>query len=114
MKLLLDENLSRRLVPFLQDDFPGSSQVALAGLERASDREVWEYAQRNGFVVVTKDSDFHELSLLLGAPPRVVWLQLGNASRSHVLQRLLENATEIERRLLDGETDCLIVGRNDR
>jgi predicted nuclease of predicted toxin-antitoxin system len=27
MKLLLDENLSRRLVPFLQHDFPGSSQV---------------------------------------------------------------------------------------
>lgn len=112
MKLLLDENLSRRLVPFLQDAFPGSSQVALAGLEHASDRAVWEYAQRNGFVVVTKDSDFHELSLLLGAPPRVVWLQLGNTSRSHVLQRLLENAKEIERRLLDGETDCLIIGRS--
>lgn len=112
MKLLLDENLSRRLVPFLQDAFPGSSQVALAGLEHASDLAVWEYAQRNGFVVVTKDSDFHELSLLLGAPPRVVWLQLGNTSRSHVLQRLLENAKEIERRLLDGETDCLIIGRS--
>jgi len=29
MKLLLDENLSRRIVPFLQTIFPGSSQVAL-------------------------------------------------------------------------------------
>jgi predicted nuclease of predicted toxin-antitoxin system len=27
MKLLLDENLSRRLVPFLQHDFPGSAQA---------------------------------------------------------------------------------------
>ncbi len=35
MKLLLDENLSRRLVPFLQQDYPGSTQVALIGLERA-------------------------------------------------------------------------------
>lgn len=33
MKLLLDENLSRRLVPFLQHDFPGSSQVVLSGLD---------------------------------------------------------------------------------
>lgn len=32
MKLLLDENLSRRLAPFLQTDYSGSSQVALLGL----------------------------------------------------------------------------------
>jgi predicted nuclease of predicted toxin-antitoxin system len=38
VKLLLDENLSRRIVPFLQADFPGSSHVSLLGLERASDR----------------------------------------------------------------------------
>ena len=36
MKLLLDENLSRRLVPFLQEAYPGSSQVVLLGLEQAS------------------------------------------------------------------------------
>lgn len=35
MKLLLDENLSRRLIPFLQHDYPGSSQVVLLGLEAA-------------------------------------------------------------------------------
>ena len=43
MKLLLDENLSRRLIPFLQQDFPGSTQVALIGLERADDGEIWEF-----------------------------------------------------------------------
>jgi len=45
MKLLLDENLSRRLVPFLQHDYPGSSQVVLLGLESASDAEVWQAAK---------------------------------------------------------------------
>ncbi|MFE8032557.1 DUF5615 family PIN-like protein [Thiohalocapsa marina] len=45
MKLLLDENLSRRVVPFLQADFPGSSQVALEGLERADDAAIWDYAK---------------------------------------------------------------------
>ena len=34
MKLLPDENLSRRLVPFLQHDYPGSSQVVLLGMLR--------------------------------------------------------------------------------
>lgn len=37
MKLLLDENLSRRIVPFLQADYPDSTQIALANMESASD-----------------------------------------------------------------------------
>lgn len=64
MKLLLDENLSRRIVPFLQDHFPGSSHVVMGGLERAGDNTVWSDAEENGFVVVSNDSDFHEISLL--------------------------------------------------
>jgi predicted nuclease of predicted toxin-antitoxin system len=53
VKLLLDENLSRRLVPFLQDAFPGSSQVVLLGMERAPDREIWQHAKAQGFIIVT-------------------------------------------------------------
>jgi len=45
MKLLLDENLSRRIIPFLQTAFPGSAQIALLGLESASDSEIWQYAK---------------------------------------------------------------------
>lgn len=70
MKLLLDENLSRRLVPFLQHDYPESSQVVLLGLESASDQRVWQTARENGFVIVTRDADFQELSLILGQPPQ--------------------------------------------
>ena len=109
MKLLLDENLSRRVVPFLQAAFPGSSQVVLEGLERASDLEVWKHAMDNGFVVVTKDSDFYELSLLYGPPPQVVWLQIGNASKARITQVLLNNAQEIEQRLCDPATTCLVL-----
>jgi len=109
MKLLLDENLSRRVVPFLQAAFPGSSQVVLEGLEQASDLEVWKHALVNGFVVVTKDSDFYELSLLYGPPPQVVWLQIGNASKGRVMQVLLNNAEEIRQRLCDPATTCLVL-----
>lgn len=62
MKLLLDENLSRRLVPFLQEEFPDSTQVALAGLERATDLVIWTHARDHGYVIVTRDADFEELS----------------------------------------------------
>ena len=70
MKLLLDENLSRRIVPFLQNAYPGSTQVVLTGMERASDAAVWEYAKTNSFVIVTKDSDYYDMSLLHGAAAR--------------------------------------------
>ena len=74
MKLLLDENLSRRLVPFLQHDYPGSSQVVLLGMQSASDKEVWQKAREDGYVIVTRDADFQELSLVWGQPPKVIRL----------------------------------------
>jgi predicted nuclease of predicted toxin-antitoxin system len=69
MKLLLDENLSRCIVPFLQTAFPGSSQVALLNLESATDTEIWQYAKANDFVIVSRDFDFQERSLVSGHPP---------------------------------------------
>jgi predicted nuclease of predicted toxin-antitoxin system len=70
MKLLLDENLSRRLVPFLQPDYPGSNQVVLLGMESASDKEVWQKAKDDDFVILTRDADFQELSLVWGSHQR--------------------------------------------
>ena len=35
---MLDENLSRRIVPFIQDVYPDSTQVALIGLEQVDDK----------------------------------------------------------------------------
>ena len=82
MKLLLDENLSRRIVPFLQTAFPGSTQIALLGLESASDSEIWQYAKDNGYVIVSRDSDFQERSLVTGHPPQVIWLKIPNRSKT--------------------------------
>jgi len=101
MKLLLDENLSRRVVPFLQNDYPGSSQVALVGLETASDLDIWKYAQQNGFVIVTRDADFYELSLHQpDNAPRIIWLRVANVSKNEVLKLLLDNKSFIEEQFL--------------
>ncbi len=80
MKLLFDENLSDRLVDRLADLFPGSRHVKELGLEQRDDLVVWQHARDHGFVIVTKDGDFHQLSFLLGSPPKVVWLRLGNCT----------------------------------
>ena len=91
MKLLLDENLSRRLVPFLQHDYPGSSQVVLLGMESASDKEVWLRAKNDGYVIVTRDADFQDLSLVWGQPPQVIRLRTFNQSRATTLKVLIDN-----------------------
>jgi predicted nuclease of predicted toxin-antitoxin system len=72
VRLLFDENLPRELVRRLAGVFANSQHVAAVDLERASDREVWDYARANGFVVVSKDSDFNQLAFLHGGPPKVI------------------------------------------
>src|SRR5450830_1130941 len=101
MKLLLDENLSRRLVPFLQHDYPDSSQVVLLGMESASDKEVWQRAKDDGYVIVTRDADFQELSLVWGQPPKVIRLKTLNQSRAATLKVLLENREVIIESLVE-------------
>lgn len=100
MKLLLDENLSRRLVPFLQHDYPGSNQVVLLGMESASDKEVWKKARDDDFVILTRDADFQELSLVWGQPPKVIRLKTLNQSRAATLKVLIENRDVIVESLL--------------
>ena len=66
MKLLLDQNLSYRLLARLEPLFPGSTQVYRVGLEGADDLAIWEFARTQGFAIVTKDSDLsavHGLSV---------------------------------------------------
>ena len=97
MKLLFDENLSHRLAEKLSDLFPRSTHVRLVGLKSAEDPEVWQLAVADDFVIVSKDSDMHDRSLLFGFPPKVIWIRLGNCSTREVenlIRRELEKITE--------------------
>lgn len=109
MKLLLDENLSFRLVARLLQDFPGSTQVTLEHLEQAADIELWQFAKTQGFTLVTQDSDFHELSLMQGPPPKIIWLKCGNQSRTYVAELLIKHKLAIKQFIQDKETACLEI-----
>jgi predicted nuclease of predicted toxin-antitoxin system len=84
VKLLFDENLSPNLVIRLADVFPNSVHVREVGLKAADDQIVWEYAKRSDLVIVSKDADMHQRSFLFGAPPKVVWVRLGNCSTTDI------------------------------
>jgi predicted nuclease of predicted toxin-antitoxin system len=101
VKLLLDQNLSPRLVPALASSHPESAHEREFGLQAAQDEETWTFAKERGFAIASKDSDFHQRSFLYGSPPKVVWLHVGNCTTDRVLEVLIRHAD----RLADFERD---------
>ena len=91
MKLLLDENLSDRVIPRVIDLYPNSEHVKTLSLTSTDDALIWEYAKANGFVIVSKDSDFYQRSLLYTHPTKFIYLRIGNSSTSKVVQILRDN-----------------------
>jgi predicted nuclease of predicted toxin-antitoxin system len=108
--LLFDEQLSARLCSLLADSYPGSLHVRSLGLGGASDEDVWRTAAARGCLLVTKDEDFQRLSVLRGAPPKVVWLRLGNSSTEHVARVLRERREDVLRFAGQEEATILALG----
>lgn len=96
MKLLFDQNLSSALVRLLAEMYPASAHVRALGLHEVEDIVVWNYAAAHGFTIVSKDSDFHQLSFVRGHPPKVVWLRVGNAPTAAVVTLLREQYTVVQ------------------
>lgn len=84
MKLLLDNNLSPKLIGKLTHLYPNSTHVVTLGLDTASDSDVWKHAQQAGYCLVSKDSDFNELLTAKGFPPKVIWIRLGNCTTAEI------------------------------
>lgn len=96
MKLLFDQNLSPRLVRRLADLYPGSEHVFNVGLERSDDIDVWDYAREQGFMITSKDSDFNELSVIRGFPPKVVRIRRGNCSTNDIEEMLRQDFESVK------------------
>ena len=90
MKLLLDQNISFRLVDRIVEQYPGSAQVRHLDLENSSDLEIWKFAKENKFSILTFDADFFEFANIFGHPPKIIWLRGGNASTS-TIEKILVN-----------------------
>ncbi len=91
MKRLLDENLSDRIVTQIADLYPDSTHVKTLALIQSEDVLIWEYAKANDFAIVSKDSDFHQRSLLYGHPPKFIYLRIGNCPTSRIVEIFRDN-----------------------
>lgn len=109
MKLLFDQNLSPRLVDLLADFYPGSMHVLTLGLDRAMDDAVWSYAKEHKLIIVTKDTDFSERSVLFGSPPKVVWIRHGNCSTTTIEHILRRHRADVQQLATDSDTSYLVL-----
>lgn len=96
MKLLFDHNLSPRLVRLLADLYPDSQHVYTLGMDQDDDRQIWSYAAQSKLTIVTRDSDYNDLSLMRGFPPKVIWIRRGNCSTQEIEQILRSAYPDIQ------------------
>ena len=111
MKLLFDENLSRKLVQRLADLYPGSAHVVGVELMTSPDREIWNFAKVNGFLIVSTDLDFYELATALGPPPKVIWLRRWTHPTADAERVLRREAIRISEFVDDPELGVLMLDR---
>lgn len=108
MKLLFDQNLSFRLCEAVADEFPGSIHVRHIGMDSVDDRAIWEFAERNGYTIVSQDSDFADMAILLGWPPKFIWIRTGNQSLTSLIA-LLRSHADIIAAFAGDEAACLEI-----
>lgn len=102
MRLLFDQNISFRVSKKLQSQFPGSGQVRELNLENKTDKEIWNYAKKEGYTIVTFDADFYDLVTLFGNPPKVIWLRMGNTKTDSIIH-IFQNHFELIRAFIADE-----------
>ena len=56
---------------------------------------------------MTRDADFEELPVVLGQPPKIIWLKFKNQSRAAILKILLDHLITIEDALLAKDLACV-------
>ncbi len=108
MKLLLDENISDRVVLLVSDLFPDSAHVTAVGLMRSDDSLIADWAKQRDFAIVSKDTDFYQRAVALGSPPKFIWLRVGNCTTATIVD-LLRKRSGIIREFIASETESVLV-----
>jgi predicted nuclease of predicted toxin-antitoxin system len=62
----------------------------------ADDRQIWEWAKTNEYIVITNDENFYRFAGVLGFPPKVVMLRTGNQSTQSHAALLLQHFVDIQ------------------
>lgn len=111
MRYLFDQNISHRILSLLPGNYTESSSVKRERLINASDREIWEFAKINKYIIVTQDSDFNDLNSLYGFPPKIIWIRTGNLRTQAIVDILINYSHEIKIFLDNNHYGCFEIFR---
>lgn len=104
MTVWLDAHLPPAIASWLAVTFKiVAVPVRDLGLLEAQDPPIFAAAKAAGAVVMTKDADFAEMVVRLGAPPQVLWLRCGNTTNAALRQLLTNELPAAIARLAAGE-----------
>jgi len=81
----------------------------LLKLDKSPDPAIWEYARENGFIIVTRDADFSDMSVMKGFPPKVIWVRRGNCAAGEIESILRLNYDAVESLAQDGSLGLLTL-----
>jgi predicted nuclease of predicted toxin-antitoxin system len=112
MKLLFDQNISYRITKLLSKSFPEAKHISQVDLQDSTDIGIWEYAKSNDYTIVTFDSDYYDLSIIKGGPPKIIWLRIGNMATREIALILEENIELIKLFITDNsykDLSCLEI-----
>ena len=87
--LLLDENISHRVIKHLEATFPGSKHIIDFLSYGSPDESIWVTALENKLTIVSFDADYQDMLILRGFPPKVIWFRFGNCSNKTIINTLL-------------------------
>ena len=95
MKILIDQNISPKITKYLDDEFSESRQVRQLGIENYSDLKIYQYAKLNEFTILTFDSDFIDLAIVKGSPPKIIWIRTFDQTTKKIVRLLNSNKERI-------------------
>jgi predicted nuclease of predicted toxin-antitoxin system len=94
--LLLDENISHRIITSLAPSFTGIKHTKDITTTGAADDAVWKVSLDNNLTIVTFDADYENMLTLRGFPPKVIWFRFGNSTNKVIIDTLLFHETLIK------------------
>lgn len=111
MRFLFDQNISHRILKLIPKEYSESTTIKNEGLINASDKEIWEFARSNEYIIVTQDSDFKDLNSLYGFPPKIIWIRTGNTETQSIVNILIDYSDEIRTFINDNQYGCFEISR---
>ena len=108
-KIIIDENLSRKLIATLSNAFPKTTHVGIENLLEVEDKRIWDFAFEREYCILTKDHDYKFMSIAFGCPPKVIRLNCGNNTTIYIANLLKQKLEVIEEFLADNDNCYLEI-----